>query len=97
VIEHLEGLATSLSGVERRDEGGTVTFLCGSLPFVVVEGGTAEFRLDPTIAAAAAGTPNAAASARGREWVTFSPPELDRFAIDRAVAWFESAWRRAER
>jgi hypothetical protein len=27
--------------------------------------------------------------------VAFNPPELDRTAVDRAVAWFEAAWRHA--
>jgi hypothetical protein len=60
-----------------------------------VTGGVAEFRLSPTIAAAARNTPNAGPSSRGGEWVAFSPPQLDRYALDRAVAWFGSAYRTA--
>jgi len=33
---------------------------------------------------------------RGADWVAFSPPELDQYAIDRAIAWLASAWRRAD-
>ena len=41
-------------------------------------------------------TPDTADSARGADWVAFSPPELDQHAIDRATAWLASAWRRAD-
>jgi len=30
-----------------------------------------------------------------RGGLTFRPATLDRFALDRAVAWLESAWRNA--
>jgi hypothetical protein len=54
-----------------------------------------EFRLDPIVARAALGTPDTSASSRGPEWVAFSPAELDRFAVDRALAWLGAAHRRA--
>lgn len=95
MIEQLDEMASRLAGVERRQDGGSVIFLRASQPFAVVEGDSVAFRLDPLIAAAAAATPDAAPSPRGKEWVQFSPRELDRFATDRATAWFESAWRRA--
>ena len=56
---------------------------------------SAEFRLRPDVASAAVRTPDVGASDRGPEWVTFSPPSLDRFALDRLTAWFEFAWRHA--
>ena len=35
------------------------------------------------------------ASARGADWISLSGAIADQFALDRAVAWFESAWRLA--
>ena len=61
------------------------------------DGAAAEFRLDGAIADAALRTPDTARSRRGQEWVRFSPEKLDDHALDRAEAWFGSAWRRAER
>ena len=61
------------------------------------DGMSAEFRLDPAIAAAALRTPDTTHSGRGEDWVRFSPEALDDHALDRAEAWFGSAWRRAER
>jgi hypothetical protein len=56
----------------------------------------AEFRLDPAVAAAATRTPDTEGSRRGPDWVRFRPEGLDDHALDRAEAWFASAWRRAE-
>jgi hypothetical protein len=62
-------------------------------PFAAVGPGEAAFRLDPLIGRAALGTPDTGPSARGGEWIAFRPATLDRFAIDRAQAWFASARR----
>jgi hypothetical protein len=63
---------------------------------VTEEGGRAvAFRLDRVVATAALRTPDAAASPRGPEWVRFAPGTLDRFALDRALAWFDLAVKRA--
>jgi sugar (pentulose or hexulose) kinase len=61
------------------------------------DGQSAEFRLDPAVADAALRTPDTTRSRRGPDWVRFSPVALDDHALDRAEAWFGSAWRRAER
>lgn len=53
----------------------------------------AEFHLGPDVAPAALGTPDTVASPRGAGWVLFRPRTLDRFAIDRAAAWFGLAVR----
>lgn len=76
-------------------EGGTA-FLVGDTPVAVVsaDGASAEFRLDPAVAAAAQRTPDTSASERGPEWVRFSPADIDGHAVDRAVAWLGSAARR---
>ena len=64
---------------------------------VSTDGAVADFRLDPAVAGAALRTPDTAPSRRGPDWVSFSPETLDDHALDRAEAWFGSAWRRAER
>jgi len=61
------------------------------------DGLTAEFRLDPAVAVAALRTPDTKPSRRGPDWISFKPAGLDDHALDRAEAWFASAWRRADR
>jgi hypothetical protein len=94
----LDEAAADLEDAERSGatNGDAVTWSIGGVPFATVTGGRAEFRLDPLVAAAALRTPDTAASPRGKDWVAFSPAELDRHAIDRATAWLASAWRRAD-
>lgn len=100
--EILDDAAAKLAGVEQREsDGGTEWSTGGRLfaalsraPGVALE--TAEFRLDPPVLRAALGTPDTAPSPRGDDWVAFRPPDLDRLAIDRAVAWLGSAHRRAK-
>jgi hypothetical protein len=67
----------------------------GPVLFAAAEPMAAELRLHPEIAESARRTPATSASERGAEWVRFAPPELDRHALDRAEAWFVSAWRAA--
>jgi hypothetical protein len=66
-------------------------------PFAHVAGIVAEFRLDPEIADAALGTPSTSSSARGPEWVGLSVDASNPHDLDRARAWFLSAFRYAER
>jgi hypothetical protein len=64
--------------------------------FASLAGDVAEFHLRDEVGAAALRTPDVAASARGPGWVRFAPKRLDEHARDRALAWLESAWRRAD-
>ena len=75
---------------------GAVTWSRGGRSFATVApgGGSAEFALDPAVAAAAARTPDVQPSSRSAGWVSFSPADLDDHAADRAVAWLASAHRR---
>jgi hypothetical protein len=98
---NLRDLLTLVSGeledVEAAtDSGGVTTWSRGGLAFAVLgeDGATAEFALDPSVAAAATRTPDVIVSARGRGWVSFRPVGLDDHGRDRARAWFESAHRR---
>ena len=61
-----------------------------------VTAGVAEFHLREEVSAAALRTPDVTASPRGAGWVRFAPRRLDGHARDRALAWLESAWRRAD-
>lgn len=76
--------------------GGAVTWARDGRPFAVLsaDGDAAEFGLDPAVAAAAARTPAVVASDRGTGWVIFRPASLDDHGLDRATAWFMSAYRR---
>ena len=86
--------ATALGASAGAIADGTA-FARGDVIFATLEGGVAQFRLDPAVAAAAMRTPDTGPSHRGPEWVAFAPPHLDEHAADRAIAWFESAYRRA--
>ena len=94
----LDDAAMDLPDVAASSADGGRTWSRGRRAFAAVteDGSTAEFALDPAVAAAAVRTPDTAPSARGAGWVTFSPAALDEPAADRAVAWFGSAYRRAE-
>ena len=63
--------------------------------FAAVSGNAAEFRLDPEIADAALGTPATSTSSRGADWVRLTVDEDSPHDLDRARAWFLSAWRNA--
>jgi hypothetical protein len=95
LAEALAEAAAELPGVEAIGSGGTTEWTAGGRPFAAAAGANADFQLSPVVARAALGTPDTAPSPRGRDWVTFSPPELDRFALYRATAWFASAYRQA--
>lgn len=92
----IEATAAELEAVDRQPVGGGVEWSKGGIVFAAVSGDRAEFRLAPPVVAAALRTPDTEASARGSDWVAFAPKELDGHAIDRAVAWLASAWRRAD-
>jgi FAD/FMN-containing dehydrogenase len=89
----VDSAARDLPGVERASAADGAEYGRSGQPFAVVSPATLEVRLDPVIAAAARRTPDVVASARRPGWIAFSPPEPDRFALDRARAWFEAAWR----
>ena len=93
--ERLDEVAAQLKGVERRVEEGAIAYRAGGVTFAIVKGGRASFRLKPDIAQAALRTPDVHPSVRGSGWVELEPGTPDAFALDRAVAWFESAARYA--
>ena len=92
----LESTAADLEAVDRREGSSGTEWSIAGVVFAAASGDRAEFRLARPVVAAALRTPDTAPSDRGPDWVAFTPHELDRHAIDRAVAWMTSAWRRAD-
>ena len=95
LAELFERSAVDLDPVEPVRDGEGVEWRRAGRAFAAVGTAGAAFRLPSVIGRAALGTPDTATSERGVDWVAFNPPELDRTAVDRAVAWFEAAWRHA--
>ena len=91
----LEAAAAALADVERVADGGVIELRRSGRAFARLEIEGAAFRLDRVIAPAALRTPDTSASPLGPEWVVFAPAVVDAFAVDRASAWLEAAWRRA--
>ncbi len=65
------------------------------IAFAAIDGDALEVRLAAPVARAALRTPDTQPSDRGTEWVRFTPAALDQYAVDRATAWVQSAWRNA--
>ena len=91
VADELDGLAD----VERSNAAGSTIYSRAGHPFARVDAAELEVHLEARVAQAALRTPDASASDRGPAWVRFRPRALDRFAVDRAAAWIEHAWRHA--
>lgn len=88
----LEQLASE-AGAESRKTGGSVEYTNTGNVFAVSDSGGVELRLLADIAEAARRTPDTSESARGDDWVRFTPREWDDHARDRLEAWFRVAWR----
>jgi len=96
--EVLAAAAASLGVAAKPGQGsGAVEYVRADRLFAIVEadGAGVSFRLAPAVAEAAIRTPDTSPSPRGRGWVTLKPESVDGHAVDRATAWFESAWRAA--
>jgi hypothetical protein len=89
------GVTDGLTGAERAEAKGEVTWARSGRLFAALAGDVLEVRLQEPVVRAALRTPDTSASARGEGWVMFAPATLDRYAADRARAWIESAWRHA--
>jgi photosystem II stability/assembly factor-like uncharacterized protein len=93
--EAIERLAGELDGVRRHESGKTVEFDRAGVVFATREAGRLSFRLRAEVVEVALRTPETAGSARGSHWVALTAAGSDAFTVDRAAAWFESAWRLA--
>jgi hypothetical protein len=88
--------AGRLEGAAAVSTGQGIDFYLDDILFASLVAEAAEFRLRDEVGAAALRTPNVSTSPRGQGWVRFVPQQLDGHARDRALAWLESAWRRAD-
>jgi len=96
IAEEIEDHAASLEEAERSGGDGVVMFARSGAQFALLDERGFEFNVGETISGAASRTPDVTPGSRGPDWVRFEPTELDRYALDRAVSWFEAAWRRAQ-
>ena len=87
-------LADELDEVSSSADGDVVAYARGGAVFARVSGPTFEVRLPADIAEAALRTPDTALDPDDRGWLRFTPKD-ERHAIDRAAAWFQTAWRHA--
>ena len=92
-IAALDRLAGELDDVRRRAVGDGVEYDRAGVVFAAQDADRLSFRLREEIAAAALRTAATSRSARGPEWVALASVATDTFALDRAIAWFETAWR----
>ena len=88
--------AAQLEGTAAVPTGQGTDYYLDDFLFASLVGDVAEFRLRDEVGAASLRTPDTAPSPRGAGWVRFAPKRLDGHARDRALAWLESAWRRAD-
>jgi hypothetical protein len=88
-------LAAELEDVSSDGEGGIVTYRRGGTIFARVSADALEMRLPADIADAALGTPDTVTLPGGAGWLRFSPQGRERHVVDRASAWFLTAWRHA--
>ncbi len=97
LVETLAVVAARLGSFDFRTASDGTEYRRANRAFALVDlnGRWASFRLSTAVASAAIRTPDTTPSDRGSGWVTLEPAALDGNAIDRAVAWFESAWRLA--
>jgi len=93
--EAIDRLADELADIHRHESGTLVEYVRGATVFAARQGTIVSFRLRPEVAEAALGTADTGRSSRGAGWIALQPRVVDGFALDRALAWFESAWRLA--
>ncbi len=91
----VDGVIDGLPGVERAPRDDALELRRGRRLFAIVRRDRIDVHLDAAVAAAARRTPDVEPSSEGAGWISFGPPVLDRYAVDRARAWIEAAHRRA--
>jgi hypothetical protein len=95
LLDVVEAQVADLPDVAVAVSEASTTWSRSGMAFAVLGTDWIELRIGPAVAAAAARTPDTTASARGPEWISFAPVELDGYAVDRLGAWFGLAYRRA--
>lgn len=95
VVAAVEAAAAALDDVERVDLPDGPELRRAGRPFARVLDVAIGYRLAGRVASAALATPGVARSPSGPDWIVFTPESADQYAMDRALAWLELAWRRA--
>ncbi|HEY5488112.1 MAG TPA: hypothetical protein VIK06_10720 [Candidatus Limnocylindrales bacterium] len=93
--EAMDRLAVRLDGVRRSVVANAVEYDRAGVVFATRQADLLSFHLREEVVSAALKTPDTAPSARGAEWIALASAASDQFTLDRAAAWFESAWRLA--
>jgi hypothetical protein len=96
IAEEIVDRADSLDAIDRSPGGASTSYSRAGRLFAVLDPAGFDFLVGEVIAGAALRTPDVTPGSRGAGWVRFAPKELDQPALDRALAWFEAAWRRAK-
>jgi hypothetical protein len=93
--EAMDRLAVQLAGVRRLEVGNAIEYDRAGVLFAARNAATLSFHLREEVVSAALNTPGTARSARGADWIALAVTTdgADKFTVDRAAAWFESAWR----
>jgi hypothetical protein len=89
-------VAAGLEDVTLSGDGGVVVYARREAVFARATKDTIELRLPEDIAEAALRTPDTLAVPGQPSWVRFMPADAARHVVDRATAWFQTAWRHAE-
>jgi hypothetical protein len=89
------GLADELDEVTSTADGDVTSYQRGGAVFARVSGTSLDTRLPEDIGAAALRTRDTAPAGE-RGWIRFTPGDDERHVIDRATAWFQTAWRYAD-
>jgi hypothetical protein len=87
-------VADELDEVSRSPDGEATLYARGSAEFARVTHAALEVRLPGDIADAALRTTDTSAGDQPG-WIRFAPVNGERHVIDRASAWFQTAWRHA--
>jgi hypothetical protein len=87
-------VADELDEVAVSGDGDSVAYSRGGILFARVTESVLEVRLPLDIADAALRTTDTAAGPEAA-WIRFAPTNGERHVIDRAIAWFQTAWRHA--
>jgi hypothetical protein len=88
-------VAAGLEDVEVSGDGGVVVYQRKGSVFARVTSDALELRLPEDIAEAAVRTSDTLAVPGRGGWVRLVPAEAERHVVDRARAWFQTAWRHA--
>lgn len=87
-------VAEELDEVSASEDHEGVAYSRHGTVFARVRGSMLDVRLPADIAEAALRTTDTVAG-RGAGWVRFAPTSAERHVLDRATAWFQTAWRYA--